>query len=76
MACVTAVSVGLFVGILALTLLVFTAVIVRRRNMVMEWKRLKNVESTREFRIDEDKVPLSQINGSVGDGDNSKNITT
>ena len=76
MACVTAVSVGLFVGILALTLLVFTAVIVRRRNMVMEWKRLKNVESTREFRIDEDKVPLSQINGSGGDGDNSKNITT
>ena len=69
MACVTALSVGLLVGILAVGILVFTAVVVRRRRRVtMKWK---NVGSTDEIRMDEHKLPL--CNGIDGV---ESNITT
>ena len=75
MAFATAISVGLFVGILAVTLLVFTAVLVRRRNTTIEWNKIENAESTREFNKNEGKLPLSQISGSHGFEEHPKNTT-
>lgn len=62
MACAAAISTGLIVGILALSLIVFTAVVVRRRKVAMKWK---DVVSTDELRMDEHKVPLYDAKDGV-----------